>query len=428
MIPSQMNPKEHKKKKGSNTFQTYIHKVLKSQDVHPDMQLSAKASTQLSAFISTVCKMISGYSQDACILAKKSTISSKEIVLGASIITSGNLKKQMINKINNSLELYSKPVEDTKPTRRENRAGLNVSVALCEKFIRRFGHIKVNVAKTASVALACVCEYLIAEILKLAGNGTRDEKKVIIKIRHIYLAILHDEELRYVMDACKIEFMGAGVVPHIRQAFLPTSKPSKGKPGSRVLHNIKECQKSQKLLLQKRPFSKVISHIAKTYSENVRFGGGFFLALQAFVEQKVTNLLNTAQSLALHGKRDGVNDVDLDLAWKLTEPSIPYISELGYTQDDGKPLLRKVVDDGIERLSFRGGVKRKKKLVYEAVRRFIQSLLETILYRISLFADNRKVMTFGIKDLKASLETMNIYYTTYALKSPKKIKISTKED
>ena len=417
-----MQQKDHKKKKGSNNFQIYIHKVLKSQNVHPDMQLSVKASHQLNSLIATFCKVIASYAQDACSLSKKSTISSKEIVLAVSIITPEHIRKAMVKKIDDSLILYAKPTEDVKPTRRENKAGLNVSVALCEKFIRRFGYAKVNVSKTASVALACACEYLISEILNLAGNGARDEKKVIIKIRHIYVAIFHDEELKKIMEACKIEFVGAGVIPHIRQEFL-----SNGKPASKAVKNIKKHQKSQDLLLQKRPFTKIVAHIAKQYSENVRFGGGIFLALQAFTEQKVISLLNTAQSLALHGKRDGVNDVDVDLAWKLTEPSIPHADTLKYPIDDGKFLLKKVVDDGIERLSFRGGVKRKKKLMYDAVRRFIQSLLETILYRVSLFADNRKVMTFGIKDLKASLETMGINYTVSVLKKPKKIKVNVLE-
>ncbi len=61
--------------------------------------------------------------------------------------------------------------------------------------------------------LAAVLEYLAAEVLELAGNAAKDNKKNRINPRHILLAIRNDDELNKLMANTTIA--DGGVLPSI---------------------------------------------------------------------------------------------------------------------------------------------------------------------------------------------------------------------
>ena len=63
---------------------------------------------------------------------------------------------------------------------------------------------------------------MAAEVLELAGNASKDNKKLRITPRFILLAIRNDEELNNLTkDSILAE---GGVIPHINPVLLPKSQ------------------------------------------------------------------------------------------------------------------------------------------------------------------------------------------------------------
>ena len=109
---------------------------------------------------------------------------------------------------------------------RSSRAGLQFPVGRMARYLRRGGYAK-RVGGGAPVYLASVLEYLTAELLELAGNAAKDNKKQRIVPRHIMLAVKNDDELSNLLSSVTI--VNAGVLPNINSALMPEKKGKKSK-------------------------------------------------------------------------------------------------------------------------------------------------------------------------------------------------------
>ncbi|XP_059438988.1 histone H2AX-like [Corylus avellana] len=117
-----------------------------------------------------------------------------------------------------------KPKATTSVTRSQ-KAGLQFPVGRIARFLKT-GRYAQRVGSGSPVYLSAVLEYLAAEVLELAGNAARDNKKSRIIPRHIQLAVRNDEELSKLMGSVTIS--QGGVLPNIHQNLLPR-KVGKGK-------------------------------------------------------------------------------------------------------------------------------------------------------------------------------------------------------
>uniref|UniRef100_A0A096NBR7 Histone H2A n=1 Tax=Papio anubis TaxID=9555 RepID=A0A096NBR7_PAPAN len=126
---------------------------------------------------------------------------------------------------------------------RSSRAGLQFPVGRVHRLLRK-GNYAERVGAGAPVYMAAVLEYLTAEILELAGNAARDNKKTRIiprhlqlagnaardnkktRIipRHLQLAIRNDEELNKLLG--KVTIAQGGVLPNIQAVLLPKKTES----------------------------------------------------------------------------------------------------------------------------------------------------------------------------------------------------------
>ena len=99
------------------------------------------------------------------------------------------------------------------------RAGLQFPVARVGRYLKK-GNYTQRLGSGAPVYMAAVLEYLAAEILELAGNAARDNKKKTIAPRHVQLAVRNDEELNKLLGGVTIA--AGGVLPNLHKELLPS--------------------------------------------------------------------------------------------------------------------------------------------------------------------------------------------------------------
>ena len=101
---------------------------------------------------------------------------------------------------------------------RSLKAGITFPVGRIGRFLKE-GKFADRIGGGAPVYLAAVLEYLAAEVLELAGNASKEEKKSRITPRFIQVAVKVDDELNYFMK--DVTIAEGGVLPYINPVLLP---------------------------------------------------------------------------------------------------------------------------------------------------------------------------------------------------------------
>ena len=121
-------------------------------------------------------------------------------------------------------------------TSRSAKAGLTMPVGRIGRLLHE-GNFAPRIAKHAPVFVASALEYLVSELVQLAGDLATEHKKKRITPRFLNLAIRKDTELSQLLNNATIA--GGGVVPNVLKVL---SK----KKGKRSSSSSKSGSKSKK--------------------------------------------------------------------------------------------------------------------------------------------------------------------------------------
>jgi len=351
-----MNEQKIIKKKTSHFFEIYIIKVLKQ--ISHTSEITSNAKQQLNSVLCLIVKHISSLVINLIQLSKKKTVSYKEIMNALKFILNGEL-------LNNSIIEGEKAKYNFEINKKENicgkqnKAEIIFPPSLIEKFLRKFGFIKIMVSSTAPIYLAAVLEYLCFEILDISNILCKESKRVRINIRDLELAVRCDEELNNLFYKLNINFLGGGVVPFIHSSLLiktikaplkhnNTKINRRYHSGTVAIRNIKKQQKfSDTLIFAKSSFEQFARQIFKeNSSEDVKLSKDIFIVLQYFIEQYTVNILRNANFLAIHANRVKLTPVDIGLiSFFYNKSKNPYNIEY---IDDNVEIFSLEEDENIE--------------------------------------------------------------------------------
>jgi histone H2B len=94
-----------RKKKRTETYSTYIYKVLKQ--VHPDTGISRRAMSIMNSFIGDTFEKIANESGKLCQYNHKATLSSREIQTAIRLLLPGELAKHAVSEGTKAVTKYT---------------------------------------------------------------------------------------------------------------------------------------------------------------------------------------------------------------------------------------------------------------------------------------------------------------------------------
>jgi len=310
--------------KGHIDFRTYLTKIRKM--VYSDAGITQKASNELNSVVYYIGEAIATQAKSLAKFTDKKTIGVDHIRTSAELVFLGCdswLTKIVTEKATKALETYLGSTKGNMTA----RSGLLLAPARVKRYFQKSNKKFKRLGSGAVVYLAGILEALAKEILDLAGNAARDNKKVQITVRHLFLALENDEDFGTLMRTQKITLIGSGVLPNIHAALLPQKKkddakkessgpkkPFRFSPGTVALRQIRRYQKtSGELMFRKAPFRAITKEVATKHIPGIKFSEKGALLVQAYIEALLVDVMHQAGLMGIHASRGTATSKDLKM-------------------------------------------------------------------------------------------------------------------
>jgi len=196
--------KRHKKRKPS--WNTYVYKVL--QQVAPDVGMTKISMSSINTLVNDALHRLGHEASRMVMKDGKKTVGSGDIQTATRLIFPGELGVHAVSEGVKATTAYSSSKSKGKSKKKSSskkkhvsgsaRAGLQFPVGRVLRILRdALVAKKQRVSHAAGVFLAAVLEYLVAEILELAGNARLAHKRIRINNAHLQRAVREDAELSW---------------------------------------------------------------------------------------------------------------------------------------------------------------------------------------------------------------------------------------
>jgi len=199
------------RRKGKQTFSTYIYKVLQGMNGNG---MSKKGMAVMNSVVTDVFERLMKEASDAAKYAKKATVGQQEVVTAVKFILPGKLAQFAISNGNKAVTKFEQVSKDgaksskKKSVSRSSKAGLVFPVGRVARHMRK-ARVASRIGAAAPVFVAAVLEYITGEVLEKGSDLLGKSKRITPRV--VNLGIMGDSELKQVFS--KVTIAAGGVQP-----------------------------------------------------------------------------------------------------------------------------------------------------------------------------------------------------------------------
>lgn len=168
-------------------FNIYITKILKQ--VSPDAKLKNASRALLNKMVVDLSLRLADATFDLNRSSNRKTVSILDVYSAAQLLMTERLSSFTVSAMRKNVAIA---IAMTKKSERVTNKTFLIPITRARSFLSLKSP---RVTANAGVAFSTFIEYIITEILVLAGNVARDEKRVAVSPHHISKAIANDEDL-----------------------------------------------------------------------------------------------------------------------------------------------------------------------------------------------------------------------------------------